>query len=392
MKLRKNLSKNAVVSIALMLFSAHAGGGFATGNQANTYFVGLGVWGIFSAVLAMVLLCGMLREAMIMKNTRGLKSYKEVFEHLYHPFDKLAYAFEAFYLIMVIMVIATTISSAASALSTSFGLNYQFALVLISALILFMVMFGANLVRKLGAMMGVVILVTSLSIYFYGGLSVDNPLGMLASNFRQFGFTNLPKALENGFVYAGFQCVQIPAMLACSGVLKNKDEVTKSMNLSTLINSLALGLSVFMLFVWKDYFTSVQNGATLPTLTVTNALEKDWMSAFYLVSLILCLISSGVTITFGMVARFEENEKLKRIENVKVRRLLLSLVIVLGSMLISRAGLTNIIKYGYGYCGYFAIALIIVPFLTVGAFKNYKYMKEQENEEKLSESLQVSLD
>lgn len=27
-------------------FSAHAGGGFATGNQANTYFVGLGWTGI----------------------------------------------------------------------------------------------------------------------------------------------------------------------------------------------------------------------------------------------------------------------------------------------------------------------------------------------------------
>lgn len=389
MKLKKNLSKNAVVSIALMLFSAHAGGGFATGNQANTYFVGLGFWGIFSAVLAMVLLCGMLRESMIMKNTRGLSSYKEVFETLYHPFDKLAYAFEAFYLIMVVMVIATTISSAASALSGTFGLSFNLSIVAISALILVMVMFGANLVRKLGALMGIVILVTSLSIYFYGGFSVENPLGKLFSDFGQYGFTNFPKAVENGFVYAGFQCVQIPAMLACCGVLKNKDEVTKSMNLSTLINSLALSLSVFMLFVWKDYFMNVENGSVLPTLTVTKALGKNWMSLFYLISLILCLISSAVTITFGMVARFEDNEKLKKIENIKVRRLLLSLVIILGSMLISKAGLTNIIKYGYGYCGYVAIALVILPFLTVGAYKNYKFM---EKEEDLEKNLQVSID
>ena len=40
-------------------------------------------------------------------------------------------------------------------------------------------------------------------------------------------------------------------------------------------------------------------------------------------------------------------------------------------MTISMAGLTNIIKYGYGYCGYLAIAIIIVPFLTVGVYKNY---------------------
>ena len=29
-------------SVGAVLFSAHAGGGFATGNQANTYYVGLG--------------------------------------------------------------------------------------------------------------------------------------------------------------------------------------------------------------------------------------------------------------------------------------------------------------------------------------------------------------
>ena len=33
---------------------------------------------------------------------------------------------------------------------------------------------------------------------------------------------------------------------------------------------------------------------------------------------------------------------------------------------------TNIIKYGYGYCGYLAIAIVVVPFLTVGVYKNRK--------------------
>ena len=37
-------------SVGAVLFSAHAGGGFATGNQAHTYYVGLG-WAL-SAPLA----------------------------------------------------------------------------------------------------------------------------------------------------------------------------------------------------------------------------------------------------------------------------------------------------------------------------------------------------
>ena len=40
----------AAFSVGAVLFSAHAGGGFATGNQANTYYVGLGWAGIVSAM------------------------------------------------------------------------------------------------------------------------------------------------------------------------------------------------------------------------------------------------------------------------------------------------------------------------------------------------------
>ena len=50
--------------------------------------------------------------------------------------------------------------------------------------------------------------------------------------------------------------------------------------------------------------------------------------------------------------------------------------IIVLSMTISLVGLSNIIKYGYGYCGYFAIAVVILPFLTVGVYKNRKYLKE----------------
>ena len=59
--------------------------------------------------------------------------------------------------------------------------------------------------------------------------------------------------------------------------------------------------------------------------------------------------------------------------------------IIILSMTISLAGLSNIIKYGYGYCGYFAIAVVIVPFLTVGVYKNRKYLKahpEAENRQR----------
>ncbi len=123
-------------SVGAVLFSAHAGGGFATGNQAHTYYVGLGWLGPISAVGAILLLTITMREAMIMYNSRGLTSYKELFKTLYHPFDKLYVLFEIFFYIMVLMAVAAAISGAASALTNYFGLNYYVGIVLVGLVVL----------------------------------------------------------------------------------------------------------------------------------------------------------------------------------------------------------------------------------------------------------------
>lgn len=144
----------AAFSVGAVLFSAHAGGGFATGNQANTYYVGLGWAGIVSAIVAMLLLTLTMREAMIMYNSRGLTSYKQLFETLYHPFDKIEWLFEIFFYIMVLMAVAAAISGAASALRSYFGVNYYLGVVAVGCLVLLLTIFGAGIVRTASTYMG----------------------------------------------------------------------------------------------------------------------------------------------------------------------------------------------------------------------------------------------
>ena len=65
----------------------------------------------------------------------------------------------------------------------------------------------------------------------------------------------------------------------------------------------------------------------------------------------------------------------RRIRSAPARSAIVSAFIIVLSMTISLVGLSNIIKYGYGYCGYLAIAIVVVPFLTAGVYKNRKYIK-----------------
>lgn len=366
MKVQK-VGKMAIFSVGAVLFSAHAGGGFATGNQANTYYVGLGWTGIVSAIIAMLLLILTMREAMVMYNQRNLTSAKDLFENLYHPFDKLEILFEIFFNIMVLMAVAAAISGAASALQQYFGFNYYACVVAVGIVVLCLTIFGASVVRMASTYMGMAILVTAIVIYGMGIMKGQNIGAIIASDFSVNGFMNMPKAILNAFTYAGFQCVTLPTIVACGAILPDRKSCSKAMWISFVMNAVALVLSVLMLISWKG----VYGETTLPTLTSLNAMNANWMVVVYGICLLLCLISTAVTTTFGFVARFENIRVLKNVENPVKKRIIVSAFIIIVSMTISMAGLTNIIKYGYGYCGYLAIAIIIVPFLTVGVYKNY---------------------
>ena len=103
-------STASILSVAMVLFASHAGGGFATGNQENTYFVCSGWAGLLSLALSMAILTGIIAIAMRLYNKYDLHSYKELFEKLYHPFDKLELVFELFFYVMVIMAVSIAMS------------------------------------------------------------------------------------------------------------------------------------------------------------------------------------------------------------------------------------------------------------------------------------------
>ena len=363
-------------SVGSVLFSAHAGGGFATGNQANTYYVGLGWMGPVSAIIAMLLLTMTMREAMLMYNTHGLTSYKELFKTLYHPLDKLYVFFEIFFYIMVLMAVAAAISGAASALNQYFALNYYLGIVIVGVLVLMLTIFGANLVRMASTYMGMAILVTAITIYAVGIAKSGSLFTVLSEDFKTVGFGNVPKAILNSFTYAGFQCVTLPTMIACGTPLTNKKGCSKAMWISFVMNTVALVLSVFMLVSWQSFYSGVEGGTTIPTLTVCEEMGMGWLTVLYGICLLLCLVSTGVTTTFGFVSRFEKLPVFRKIKSAPVRSAIVAAFIIILSMTISLAGLTNIIKYGYGYCGYLAIAVVVIPFLTVGVYKNRKFLKE----------------
>ena len=61
--------------------------------------------------------------------------------------------------------------------------------------------------------MGTAIMLCIFVAYGYGILKAGNVGHLFSVRFQNEGFSEFPKAIWNAFVYAGFQCVQIPTML-----------------------------------------------------------------------------------------------------------------------------------------------------------------------------------
>ncbi|MDR7869397.1 MAG: hypothetical protein RIN55_00960 [Tissierellaceae bacterium] len=373
----KAMGFTSAIAVASVLFGSHAGGGFATGNQATQYYVQYGWAAPIMAILAMALLTLTIRECIIMYNSRGLTSYKELFQTLYHPFDKLSFLFDIYFYVMVLCAVGAVIAGAASLLNTTYSIPYVSAVLSVGAVLLILTIFGASLVAKASTIMSVGIL-TSCAVIFMLGINAKIP--EISDIFiTRTGSANIPQGILKAFTYAGFQSVVIPTMISCGTVLKSPKEVSKSMVISFIINSVALVLSVIMLLGWYTEFTQVGQ-TTLPTLYITEQLGRPYIFWAYNICLFLCFISTGVTTIFGFVSKFEKTKILSAINKVVVRRIIVSSFIMILSMGISMAGLDKIIKYGYGYMGYFGIAIIIIPFLTVGVYKNRKYLRKQSSD------------
>ena len=355
----KTASLSLCFSVGAVLFSSHAGGGFATGNQENVYFVSLGWLGPVTAIITMLLFTLTIKEAMNMYNSRHLRSYKQLFQNLYSPFKGIEVLFEAFFYIMVIMAVSATVSGAASALAAQTGINYYAGIGIVGTIIFFLTIFGAGLVRRATTYMGIAILAMVIAIFSVGvymGGSVEGTMFFtqaMAQDFAVNGFSKLPTAILHAFTYSGFQCVVIPTMIVVGMPLVTRKNCATSMWFSFAMNAIALTLAVCMLLGW----TGIYGKSPLPTLTSLKSMGMTWLTVAYSIFLMLCLISTGVTTV--------------------IRSAIVTFFIIALSMTVSIVGLTNIIKYGYGYCGYLAIAIIIVPFLTVGRYKNIRYAKDK---------------
>jgi uncharacterized membrane protein YkvI len=361
-------------TVASVWFGTHVGGGFATGKQIIQYFVQYGWTAAVYPLLAMGMLAYIMFVMMRFARLRGIDNYKDAFCELWQPYPKMELTFELFYIIIILAAMASAVAGAASLVESLLGLPYGLSVVIIAAVLVVLSIFGVKLIITASTILSTGILIVT-GIMVVSGISTHTAqIGTALSA----GISSPLTAFWRGvLVYCAFQCVSIPAMIAAATTL-NQGGVKKAAILGGLMNGIALALSGLMLLGWYDEIVAAGK-LTLPNLFVAQSIGWNWLIGVYSILLFCAFISTCITLVYTMINRFEGKMFPKQITNVIVRRTLVGAIVIGICMSISFLGLSSIVKYGYGYCGYLSLVVVVLPVLFIGTRKNKKFLAEHPN-------------
>ena len=396
----------AAFTVASVWFGTHVGAGFATGNQVVNYFVQYGWTAAIFPLLAMGILAVVMYIMMKFAKLNGFDNYKDTYRALY-PKPWMEVFFEIFYIIIILAAVACCVDGAGGFVKSLIDLPDIICNLVIIALLILLSIFGVKLIIQASTVLSTAILIVTAILVIMGFVvPIDAITAELAAS--NSAYASIPaiadvtaqKGLEGVwrgvFVYAAFQCVSIPAMIAASTELTHKG-VRYSLE-SLGANGGALAASGAMLLRWYPLLCTIKevgvdsvasiaarhigNVMKLPNQSVVTLMGSGytWLFVVYTILLFCAFVSTSVTLVYSMIQRFEGRCFPSAIKSKAVRSVIVGLVVIGLCYAVSLLGLSTIISKVYGYDGYYALVVVVLPAFIWGIPKIKKLSAEKKAE------------
>lgn len=352
--------------VALSWFAMHCGAGFATGNQEVNYFVKYGWPAVFIPFISMILVTWGNRNAVVLSRDHNVYDYKSYVNILFHPYEKyMGPVIEIVFIFFLGAAVCTSIAGAATLLA-SWGIPYGLGLIGVGTLLTGITIFGAELVIKVLNFKAYFILL-ALGLVTYLGIEMGLPNLSHVIATRETFNTNWGAALWTMLVYAGYQSFCAFSIVPLSKNIKTDQDCNTFMYVGALTNGLFLIAVCVMLLGYAPAILT----ETLPVYYVTEKLGIPWLKLLYSIILFIAMLGTGLAVAYGGVARFEKLNffNVGSLQNIKVRRAVISIIVYTICSCISIVGLTNIVVKGYGMVGQFGIFLFLLPEIVIGEIK-----------------------
>ena len=375
MKTNEKVSWMTIFGVVSVWFGAHAGGGFASGNQTMNFFVQYGWPAIFTPIISMVVLAIIYRIIVIMCNEHGCTNYNDWSHQLYAPYDKvLSPIYEVCNLGAGLLATSASIAGGAAVIQESFGLPYMMCVLIVSVVTILISLFGAGVISKVSSLLVVLIMISVLAISICGLAANGGHIFQdIAANYAPMG---VGAAVWKSMTYSSFQIFSLLGTFGVATQLVTQKNCNKATIMGFIMNASMLLLNTLLCLAYREDVM----GNTLPILTIAKSLHIPALTILYSVCLFSAFISTAGSVVFGTIMRFSKfNVKFKM--NSTVWNLIVGIIIIAGSMFAASFGLTAIVAVGYGYLGIIGIFLVAIPAIIVGTRKISKFRKEHPDAE-----------
>ncbi len=357
---------SAALGITFVWFTTQFGGGFASGAQLKSYFIKYGIWCLITCVAAQAINAFYNGIIVYYCKKHGTYNYRSFCDGIYGRFAPvLSNLYEFIYIVVLLVVPAVAYSTGGSTLSTLLGVPYMLCTALIGVFIFIVSIYGTAIVRKTATALSVLIVAGLLVVFVPNILvewkSIGENIGMLAANPAPIG-----PALIGMFIYSASQTTPPVAILSQhAGVMESEKDSFFTMVIGFLVNSAMIFISILGLLAIinnPDYEKS-----SLPVLLlVQNGVGGSFLTPILSVLIILGSVSTAVNMVSAGTIRvcstidkeFDPDGK----PTSKV--ILITLILCIVGFAVAQFGLLPLVTKGYGFLGYMAIPVIMIPHLV----------------------------
>lgn len=346
--------------VASTWFSTHCGGGFATGAQTVSFFVVFGAatpfMSILSAGIMGVFAYFLLNFARVFKTY----DYRSFYNNLFYPYDMVfATIYELLFLGLMSMGMASVFAGGGELVAQSLGLPLMVGSVIMTIIVFLLSIFGADVLRKSATLLSTVLIIILSIVTITGITSKWGSISTIV--FIDKANISWGSAIRSSILYASFQCIITGTTVSISDVLETKKDVKNASIIGFLLN----GVMMFFLSIMLLGYYPAVNNEVLPLLYAVTDLGMPFLQYAYNITLFLAFVTTGITLTFSIVKRFESYGE-KYIPKLQTRRIVYSIIFIISCYIISLAGLLNIIRKGYTAMGYLGIPFVLIPTIIIG--------------------------